>query len=74
MNIGIHFRALVPSLKEQLAPQLENIQEGIADEDLEHFQKDADAIVRLSVRGLITDSAKRSACQKLLKKIVKAIK
>lgn len=73
-RIELHFGALAPSLKEQLEPQLQGIQEGIADEKLEHFQRDADAIVRLYVRGLIPDSIKASAYKKLAKNITAAIK
>jgi len=67
-TISLHFGALVPQLKEQLEGY------GVDSTDIEHFQKDADAIVRLAIRGLIPDSTKITANRRLMRNIVKAIK
>ena len=64
----LHFGALAPPLKSQLAdfdlPSLE----------IEHWQKDADAIVRLRVRGLIPAKVADSAYLKIMRQINKAIR
>ena len=39
--------------------------------DIDHFQKDADAITRLKIRGLLTDSQSDSARKKLMKELAK---
>jgi len=52
-----------------LAPDI--IDQGWADSD-GHFQKDADAIARLRVRGLIADSVAKRACDKLAKRVFQA--
>lgn len=67
-TISLHFGALAPTLKEQLKEHV------IDDTDLKHFQRDADAITRLAVRGLITDSTKMRAHKVLMRNIVRAIK
>jgi hypothetical protein len=67
MEIGIHFGAMAPPLKEQLK------EFNLDDNSLEHFQKDAEAIVRLAIRGIIPDSVKSSANKRLLKNIVRKI-
>ena len=63
----IHFGAFAPKLSEQ----------GFADlidaNKLEHLQKDADAISRLSVRGIIPDSVVGKARERLGKTIFSAI-
>lgn len=64
-NIELVFGAVCPSIAEQLT----GIDHGINPEALGHAQFDADAITRLSIRGLIPDSAARLARQKLLKRI-----
>lgn len=68
-EIRLDFGAVVPSLDSQLFDQ------GIAmDRDgIRHFQQDADAIVRLSVRGLLPDSERARLNKKLLQRIVKAV-
>jgi hypothetical protein len=70
MKLELHFGALVPNLGQQL------FDAGVivSGTDIKHWQKDADAIVRLNLRGLLTDSAMHSARQKLMKKIVKGAK
>jgi len=68
-TIGIHFGALCPSIAEQL------IEQGVVTipDDINHFQEDADAVTRLVIRGLITDSQASAARRKLLKKIVREV-
>jgi hypothetical protein len=61
--MNISFGALAPALSEQLADS------GLTTEQLEHFDKDADAILRLRIRGYLTDSAYLSAFKKLMKAI-----
>jgi len=68
MMLTLHFGALVPSLTEQLTKA------GVAVESksLNQLQRDADAVVRLTVRGLLTDSEINRVRRKLMKKIIKA--
>lgn len=47
---------------------------GLSGQDSLHFQKDHDAIARLSIRGLITKSELRKAQARLIKAITKAVK
>ena len=60
MNLELRFGALVPSLAEQL---------DCRPKEVELWQRDVDAITRLLVRGLITESAGRSARKKMLQRI-----
>lgn len=64
-NISLVFGAISPSIQKQLAKQRIKISLS------PHWQKDADAISRLYVRGLLTDSQVHSARGKLLKQIAK---
>ena len=68
-TISVHFGALCPSIAEQL------IEQGVVTipDEINHFQKDADATTRLLIRGLLTDSQTRSARQKLINKIVRDV-
>lgn len=52
-----------PPIREQ-APML-------AADDAEHFQKDADAIIRLHMRGVLTDGQRNSAITRLHKRIAR---
>jgi len=63
MQVEIHFGALADPLEKQL--------EGfnISADKIEHFQKDADAITRLVVRGLIPDGAAHQARKKIIRNI-----
>ena len=68
MKLSIRLGALAPKIKEQLDS------EGITDYDeicLDVFQKDADAISRLSIRGLIPESIAVKARVRLMKKLAK---
>ena len=68
-SIGLNFGALSPKLSEQLK-ELRFVLEGA---DLKQFDADADAIVRLHVRGILPDAQVDGARKRLLKKIVSAI-
>lgn len=70
--LNIHFGALVSSIAEQLADQ--GIVYGVSMKDaVLHFQMDADAITRLSVRLLLPDGEVRKLRQKLMKRITTAV-
>lgn len=66
MNMNIVFGALAPRLSEQLNKQ------GLTATFvlLDSIQRDADAISRLSVRGVLTESSARAAHRKLVKRLV----
>lgn len=59
--MDVHFGALCPKLIEQVGDL----------PSIDQFQKDADAIVRLYLRGLIPDKIKQDCNKKLFKKIEK---
>jgi hypothetical protein len=65
LNCIIRFGALAPRLSEQLEEQ--NLK--YKAEDIVHFQRDADAIVQLSVRGILPMGQVEKCRQKLVKKI-----
>ncbi len=54
-----------PTFKEQ-CPELPN---DVAD----HFQKDSEALMRLRIRGYVTDSQRNAITTKLVKEIAKAV-
>ncbi len=69
MQLQIDFGAMAPKLKEQIkAADLKADSDGI-----EHCQKDADALTRLAVRGLLPDSAVRNGRKKLMKHILRYV-
>lgn len=65
----IHFGALADKIDNQLATR------GLSADPktIAHWQKDADAISRLSIRDLLTESQTRMARQKLLKTICRTV-
>ena len=68
-EFGVYFGALSPTLAEQL-------QEAGLDYDedtIDHLNRDAEAITRLSVRGVLPDSQAQAARKKLMKKIEKCV-
>lgn len=69
-HVALHFGAMAPSISEQLEGQ------GLTAEpaDLLHWQKDADAITRLTVRQMLPESQAHAARKRLMKKIAKAVK
>lgn len=70
MKISIQFGAMAMPIAQQL-----NFQ-GIKclKTDLIHWQADADAITRLAVRGLLSDSRIRYARQRLLQNILRGVR
>jgi hypothetical protein len=68
MIIELRLGAFCAPLSEQLPPGL------VADEPLTHLQRDADAITRLKVRGLLTDAEVAAAQRRLIEKIKTAAK
>lgn len=65
--LAIEFGALAPPLSEQLAAL------GIDDETIEHWQRDADAISRLSIRDVLTTREARVARERLWKRMRRVI-
>lgn len=65
-NIGITFGALAPNFREQEIAQF------IGADACERYQFLSDAISRLRIEGLLTDSAAKAARDKLYKRMVKA--
>lgn len=61
-RISIELGALAPPLAEQLGLE--------STERLDHLQKDADALTRLRVRGLLTERESTAASKRLVKRIV----
>ncbi len=66
MNLELNFGALSAPLQQQLRSQGLAVLDADA-ERLEHLQRDADALVRLVIRDVITDSAAANARRKLIK-------
>lgn len=64
---GITFGAMVDPLRKQLEGS------GIDAGTMNHLQRDVDAIVRLHIRGLLTDSEMKKACTRFVKKVNGAI-
>ena len=63
MRLELHFGALTDPVSKQLSEQFKT------PIDLPQFDKDADALVRVYVRGIISDSENKKARQRLMKKI-----
>ncbi len=68
MQITLDFGAMAESLKKQLARFY------VQEKELSHYQRDADAISRLMMRGLISESQAHAARKRLMKKVLSAIK
>jgi hypothetical protein len=66
--MNLQLGALAPSIGEQLAEQGLSCQRG----ELRHFQRDDDAITRLAVRQLITQTQVEAARKRLVARIAKA--
>lgn len=67
--LALHLGAFCDPIIKQIVEQGFSLKENEA----EHFQKDADAITRLSVRGLVTMSSVKSARRKLVNIIAEQI-
>lgn len=68
-KISIIFGPLAP----KLVKQLKSVGVTVPELSVSYWQESADAISRLTVRGLITSSCARSARRKLVKKISKTV-
>jgi hypothetical protein len=68
MNLKLNFGALSEPLQQQLISQGLRVLDGDA-ERLEHLQRDADALARLVIRDVVTDSAAAAARRKLIKRV-----
>lgn len=66
---GLRFGALCPPIIEQITEQ----GLGISARLVAHYQKDVDAIIRLTVRGVITDGEAHRAKTRLMKRIAKDV-
>jgi len=64
----IEFGAMAPNLKTQLAKI------NLKADFIEQYQKDVDAISRLNVRGLLTDSAALAARKRFMAKLVQTVR
>lgn len=64
---GIQFGALAPRLAEQVGIRAYTLQKRIS--ILKHQQRDADAITRLAVRGLLPDAQVHAARKRLMKNL-----
>jgi hypothetical protein len=69
MTLSLHFGALCKPISEQLEEQ--NIK--ITDDESKRFQLIADATTNLFLHGIIPDSVKSKAHQKLMKKISECV-
>lgn len=65
-KISIVFGAMADPIRLQLRGQYR----GIGSRDVGHLQRDADAVSRLLVRGLITASSASGARKKILQKLI----
>ena len=66
MKVGISFGAMADPLKDQLKSQ--GLKMGA--EKCNHFQLDIDALIRLSIRGVLCDSDANRTRRKLMKRIL----
>ena len=70
--IEIEFGALAPKLTEQIKDQTGALSDGQMS-DIDTIQKDADAVNRLYVRGVLSEAATRTARKRLMNKIAKVL-
>lgn len=70
MHLQLYFGASAQKIIDQI------IAAGLtADKDrIKNYQKDADALTRISVRGLLPDSAIHNGRKKLMKNIIQLVK
>lgn len=74
LEIGIRFGALAPRLLEQLKAQVPTSYTRKQLSELRHLQLDADALVRLKVRGVIAGSAALKVQRRLVRKITNIVR
>lgn len=70
MKLGITFGALAP----KVAGQLKKQKLTAAPLDIERAQANADAVTRLLIRGVLSDSEARKARQRILKRLLANVK
>lgn len=70
MRLEISVGAFAPDLAEQLSKQGFELDA----HNLEHFEKDRQAIGRLGIRGIITDGEREKAAIRLIKEMGKKLK
>jgi hypothetical protein len=68
-TFGLRFGAMVNSIKQQLKEQGLTMNE----QDLKHFQLDADAIARVRIRLSLSDGETKRLQQRLIKNIAKKV-
>lgn len=68
-KFGLHFGAICDPIAKQISGQQLKFDKS----EVSHYQKDADAITRLRIRGYLPDSTLKKAQQKLFKKITKHV-
>ena len=74
MKIGINFGALAEPIAKQLRAQGIRLRAGQARNGIVgQSQRDADAITRLNVRGILSDGEARKARQRVLKHLVSSL-
>jgi hypothetical protein len=66
-RFGLHFGALAPSIFDQLKEQGVTVTSA----DVERIQGDVDAVVRLYLRGRITDTMRRHAFRRVMHDVEK---
>lgn len=69
-ELGIYFGAISDAIGVQLSQQGFKYDQKV----VEQFEKDADALTRLRMRGLLTDSITDNINKKLFKKIERHVK
>jgi hypothetical protein len=69
--LGLQLGALAPPLAEQLAERISTPEQR---EAIEHLQRDTDAISRLYVRGLISESVAIQARNRIVRAVAKALR
>ena len=73
-NVSIEFGAMADPLMKQFEAQGVTTLTAENKKDIRHFQKDADAITRCSVRGLISSGQASRSRQRLAQRMMKAIR
>lgn len=69
LRLGIHFGALAPPLLKQVAEQYPVTFTDHELKTIRYLQRDADALVRLAVRGVVTSREKTAAQKRLLRRL-----
>ena len=70
MQVGLHFGFLAAPIRKQLREQRVHLRSGMAKE-IAQCQKDADALCRLGIRRILTESQRERGRQKVLRAVLK---